>query len=98
METWAKGVGLRPCGKPPDAPPNPKAVAHHSSIPTLIIYAEAGRGLLRGSDGITLATGGRAAHLVRTVLHGAAGVPRRGRLGEGKAVAGGVRKEHCQTP
>ena len=34
METWVKGVGLRPNGKPSDKPPNPKAVARHSSIPT----------------------------------------------------------------
>ena len=34
METWVKGVGLRPGGKPQDEPPNPKAVARHRSIPT----------------------------------------------------------------
>ena len=35
METWVTGVGLRPGGKLPDTPPNPKAVARHSSIPTI---------------------------------------------------------------
>jgi hypothetical protein len=35
METWVMGVGLRPCGKPPDTPPNPKAVARRRSIPTV---------------------------------------------------------------
>ncbi len=34
METWVMGVGLRPGGKLLDTPPNPKAVARHSSIPT----------------------------------------------------------------
>ena len=35
METWTTEVGLRPGGKPPDEPPNPKAVARHRSIPTV---------------------------------------------------------------
>ena len=35
METWVMGVGLRPGGKSPESPPNPKAVARHSSIPTV---------------------------------------------------------------
>ncbi len=35
METWVMGVGLRPGGKLLDTPPNPKAVARHSSIPTV---------------------------------------------------------------
>jgi len=35
METWVMGVGLRPGGKPPDEPPNPKTVARHRSIPTI---------------------------------------------------------------
>jgi len=34
METWVMGVGLRPGGKLLDTPPNPNAVARHSSIPT----------------------------------------------------------------
>ncbi len=36
METWVMGVGLRPGGKSPESPPNPKAVARHSSIPTIV--------------------------------------------------------------
>lgn len=34
METWTKGVGLRPVGKPSDWPPDPNVVARHSSTPT----------------------------------------------------------------
>ena len=34
METWARGAGLRPVGKPPDLPPDPNVVARHSSTPT----------------------------------------------------------------
>ena len=36
METWVMGVGLRPGGKSPEPPPNPKAVARHISIPTIM--------------------------------------------------------------
>ena len=35
METWVMEVGLRPCGKLQEYPPNPKTVARHSSIPTV---------------------------------------------------------------
>ena len=35
METWTMGVGLRPSGKLLEPPPNPKAAARHSSIPTV---------------------------------------------------------------
>jgi hypothetical protein len=35
METWVMGVGLRTCGKLREHPPNPNAVARHSSIPTV---------------------------------------------------------------
>ena len=38
METWVMGVGLRPSGKLLELPPNPKAVARHSSIPTLFTF------------------------------------------------------------
>ena len=40
METWVMGVGLRPGGKSPESPPNPKAVARHSSIPTAPVAPE----------------------------------------------------------
>src|SRR3970040_46352 len=46
METWVRGVGLRPRGKLREPPPNPNTVARHSSIPTQIHFSRGVHGLM----------------------------------------------------